>query len=197
MKANTSADTFFNKQAEYKDGLLILRQILLSTGLEESIKWGTPVYTYEGKNIVGIGAFKSYFGLWYFQGSFLKDEEKVLINAQAGKTKGLRQWRFNNAKEINKKLILTYTKEAIQNHKEGKQVKVERSVEFVLPHELQVEIDKSEKLKSSFYKLTKGRQKEYAEYIDSAKREATRLNRVQKIIPMIENGVGLNDHYKK
>jgi len=68
--------------------------------MTETIKWSAPVYTFEGKNLVGLGAFKSYVGLWFFQGSLLNDKKKKLINAQEGKIKALRQWRFNSVKEI-------------------------------------------------------------------------------------------------
>jgi uncharacterized protein YdeI (YjbR/CyaY-like superfamily) len=68
--------------------------------MTETVKWGVPVYTIEGKNIVGIAGFKAYVGLWFFQGAMLKDKKKKLINAQDGKTKALRQCRLNSVKEI-------------------------------------------------------------------------------------------------
>ena len=76
-------------------------------GLEETVKWGGPVYVADGKNIVGLGAFKSYFALWFFQGALLADQEKVLVNAQEGRTKALRQWRFENKREIKTRLDQT------------------------------------------------------------------------------------------
>ena len=60
-----------------KEILIVLREIIRSTELIETLKWGGPVYTLGGKNVVGIGSFKSYVGLWFFQGAFLKDEEKL------------------------------------------------------------------------------------------------------------------------
>jgi uncharacterized protein YdeI (YjbR/CyaY-like superfamily) len=86
--------------------LIVMREILCSTELKETIKWGTPVYTINDKNIVGLGSFKSYVGLWFYQGVFLKDEAGVLINATEGITKAMRQWRFNSVEEIDDRLIL-------------------------------------------------------------------------------------------
>ena len=65
----------------WKDGLTLLREILLDTELVEELKWGTPHYTIDSKIVVGIAGFKQYFGLWFHNGVFLKDESKVLINA--------------------------------------------------------------------------------------------------------------------
>ena len=76
---NNNFEGFIAKQDQWKSTLIELRKIILSTGLEETIKWGTPVYTYSSKNIVGIGSFKSYAGLWFFQGALLKDEMIKLV----------------------------------------------------------------------------------------------------------------------
>lgn len=81
-----------------------------------------PCYTYNGQNVVGIGGFKSYLGLWFFQGALLKDKKHVLINAQEGTTKALRQWRTQSAKEIKPAAIKTYVREAIQLVKDGEKI---------------------------------------------------------------------------
>ncbi len=91
-----------------------LKDIILETDLIETTKWGSPVFTLNGKNIVGLAGFKSFFALWFFKGAQLKDEKKVLINAQEGKTKLMRQWRFTTQEQIDKDLILKYVLEAIE-----------------------------------------------------------------------------------
>lgn len=195
MKRYKTADDFFADQPQWEKELAELRSIVGETELKETVKWGFPVYTLGGKNVVGIGSFKSYFGIWFFQGAFLKDKAGVLVNAQQGRTKGMRQWRMNSGKEIKKKLILEYVAEAIDNQRAGKQIKPERK-SLVIPPELKTALTSDRGLKSSFESLTKGRQREYADYISEAKREATKLSRLEKITPMIKSGQGLNDKYK-
>jgi uncharacterized protein YdeI (YjbR/CyaY-like superfamily) len=95
LKRYKTPEEYIANNKDWQKSLILLRDILLSTQMTETIKWGVPVYTFEGKNIVGTTAFKSYVGLWFFQGALLKDKKKKLINAQTGKTKALRQWRFN------------------------------------------------------------------------------------------------------
>jgi len=94
MKRAKSVDEYVRDTAEWHDEIDTLRKILQSTTLIEEVKWGAPCYTHSSKNVVGLSAFKSYFGLWFHQGALLKDDQKVLLNAQEGRTKALRQWRI-------------------------------------------------------------------------------------------------------
>ena len=190
-----TVDQFIEKKSEWKAALSKLRKILKETELEESIKWGSPVYSFGTKNVVGLGAFKSYVGLWFFQGVFLKDEANVLENAQEGKTKALRQWRFASADEIDVDLVKAYVLEAIENQKAGKELKPQKK-KLEIPMELSALFTQDKELRSAFNSLTPGKQREYADHIGSAKQEKTRLSRLEKAIPMIKDGVGLHDKYK-
>ena len=145
--------------------------------------------------MVGIGAFKSSVGLWFFQGLFLSDPEKKLVSAQK-KTRGLRQMRFYSIIEIDKKMVLRYIKEAIKNQKDGKEIKPVKKSSVHVPKELKHELQKSSKLKSDFDSLTPFKKREYCDYITGAKRGETKKNRLKKIIPMISKGLGLNDKYR-
>lgn len=185
----------WNKTNSWGDELELLREILAKTQLVPATKWGGEVYTFSGKNVVGIGGFKNYFTIWFFNGVFLKDPKNVLVNAQEGVTKALRQWRFDSKETIDEKLILHYIEEAIENEKLGKKlapVKKETIISDFFQNQLLADLE----LKKQFEKLTPGKQREYLEYIDSAKREETKLARMEKIKPMIVSGIGLNDKYK-
>lgn len=173
-----------------------LKGIIAKTPLVETIKWGTPVYTFNGKNVIGIMGFKQFFTLWFYKGVFLNDEAGVLINANEENTKSLRQWRFNSKDEINEKLLLQYIYEAIEVEKAGLEIKPEKKI-VPVPPALQQELDADAELAEAFSKLTPGKQKEYNEHIASAKQEKTQLARLEKIKPMILQGRGLNDKYKK
>ncbi len=196
MEMSKSVEEYFEKNPKWQKELERLRSILLQTEFIETLKWGIPTYTINKKNVVGLAAFKNYVGLWFFNGSFLKDDYQKLMNAQEGKTKGMRQWRFNSLEEIDERLILEYSYEAIQNQKDGKEIKVERNKPLVIPVELERVLSKNKELKLLFEGFTKSKQREFAEHIASAKREATKMSRLEKIIPMILSGVGLNDKYR-
>ncbi|NAS29780.1 hypothetical protein GTQ40_02245 [Flavobacteriaceae bacterium R38] len=196
MKSYATVDDFINAHSERKRELNILRNLLLETELEEAIKWGAPVYTINNKNVVGLGAFKTYVGLWFFQGALLKDKNNVLINAQDGKTVAMRQWRFESLDDIDKKLVNSYVLEAIDNQKQGKGIKPVKNKPLIIPGELAEVFDKNKDLKLSFEKFGLSKKREFAEYIATAKQERTKIKRLEKIIPMIENGIGLNDKYR-
>lgn len=196
MKGYKTVDEFIENENRWQTELIALRKIINQTELVETVKWGAPVYTVNGKNVIGIGAFKSYFGIWFFQGVFLEDKAGKLINAQSDRTKGLRQWRFNSGDKIDKTLLLQYLEEAIENQKQGKQIKPAKKKPVKLPPELNDKFKEDSNLKKSFAKFTPGKQREFAEYISEAKRKDTKQKRLAKIIPLILAKVGLNDKYK-
>ena len=180
----------------WQEEIQTLRSIIAKSGLEEKIKWGTKVYTHKGKNIVAALGFKNYFSIWFYNGVFLSDPYRKLVNAQEGVTKALRHWRFESAEEIDEEKILEYIREAIRNEDAGKVWKPEKSGELVIPDFFQQRLDADKNLKAAFEKLTLFKQKEYVEFLDTAKREATQLSRMEKIVPMILEGIGLNDKYR-
>ena len=194
---NTKIDDYITSQDKWQKELKAIRSVLLELPLKEDIKWGIPAYIYKKKNIMGLSAFKNYCGIWFHHGCFLKDEANVLLNAQEGKTKALRQWRFTSVSELNEPLILSYINEAIENQKQGLEIKPEhKKKEVLIPELLQEQLRKQPNLNESFKTLTPFKQREFCEYIATAKRDATKQSRLEKITPMILNGVGLNDKYK-
>ena len=196
MQRAKSVDDYIAGASNWQDELIRLREILCSTALTEELKWGAPCYTWKGKNVVGIGAFKSYFGLWFHQGALLKDERNVLINAQEGKTRALRQWRMTSASEIRPQAIKRYVKEAIGHVDAGHEIKARRARTVEVPDDLAKAMRKRKGATAAFRELTPGRQREYAEYVASAKRITTRQSRINKVLPMIAAGIGLNDRYR-
>lgn len=194
---NSKVTKYIEDKDQWTQELNLLRSVLSKLPFEETIKWGAPVYVYKGKNILGVSAFKNYVGIWFFQGHFLKDEAKLLMNAQEGKTKAMRQWRFDSLEQIDTDLVKTYALEAIDNSEKGLEIKPQRNKKpLVIPSELEVKLNEDEKLKAKFNEFSLSKQREFAEHIASAKREATKLSRLEKIIPMILNGIGLHDKYK-
>lgn len=196
MSRHNTAAQYFAAAKGWGAELAELRKILCSTELEETVKWGSPVYVVDGANVVGIGGFKSYFGLWFYQGALLEDKKKVLINAQVGKTKAMRQMRFTDASQIKPRVIKRYLKQAIELAKRGEAIQPNRNKPLVVPEQLKQAFKTYRKAKASFAKMTLGKRREYADYISEAKREETKQRRIEKILPMIEDGVGLNDRYR-
>ncbi|MBY5959969.1 YdeI/OmpD-associated family protein [Membranicola marinus] len=192
-----TVEAYIESNKQWADALIQLRKMCLNSGMNEAIKWGAPIYTWQGKNIVGVMAFKSYVGLWFHQGVFLKDPYHMLQQSSES-TKGLRKMMFYSLQEFEEKKmhIPSYINEAVQNQKAGKEIPVKRSGKLEVPIELQHALDNNELLKSSFFRFTPGKQREFAEYIRSAKQNKTKERRITKISGLILSGKGLNDQYK-
>lgn len=171
-----------------------LKSIIAKTPLVETTKWGGIVFTYNNKNLLGIGGFKSYVGIWFFNGVFLTDEAKVLVSGNET-TKALRQWRFQSITEINEKLVLSYINEAISLEEKGIFHKAEKSP-LVMSAYFQEFLQSNPKIQQNFDVLTLTKKKEFVEYIDTAKQEKTKISRLEKITPMLLAGIGLNDKYR-
>jgi uncharacterized protein YdeI (YjbR/CyaY-like superfamily) len=195
-EATAKLEAFYAKDGPFKEGIAKLRELALQTELEETLKWGAPVYTFNNKNVLGITAFKSHFGLWFYNGCYLKDPWKVLENAQEGKTKAMRHWKFQSVEEIPTQKVLVYMKEAVENQKKGLEWIPERTKKTIISPELKVAFQKNAKLAAMFKTLAPYKQREYCEYIDTAKQEKTKQTRLEKIIPMILKGYGFNDKYR-
>lgn len=197
MKKVYSVEEYIENNSHYAEELNILRNLINTTALEETIKWSMPTYCLQGKNVLGIGAFKNHFCLWFHQGVFLNDKENLLINAQENKTKALRQMRFTSKADIKNSVVLAYITEAINNQQLGKEIKPKRNATKVeIPTELDDKLKTDAQLNTAFKNLTPGKQREYCQYIREAKRDATKESRLLKITPMILKGAGLNDKYK-
>ncbi len=196
MKRYKTVDDYVASRQLWQDEIKRLREILLSTDLTEDVKWGGPCYTYDGKNVVGLAGFKSYFGLWFHQGALLNDKNRVLINAQEGTTKALRQWRMHSARDIKPAAIKSYVSEAISLVKFGKKIGPQKKKPLVVPPELKQALAKNAAARNEFANLRLGLQREFTDHIASAKRNETKQKRIEKILPMIAAGKGLNDQYR-
>lgn len=199
MERSEKVERYYAEEHHFSSGIDRLRDLALKTGLEETFKWMFPTYTLNGKNVLSICKFKKHFGIWFFHGVFLKDEKQVLENAQEGKTKAMRHWKFYSISEIDETAILAYMEEAIENQKEGRVLVPTKSkaTKKRVPKLLKDALAKNAKASSAFKKLSLYNQNEYGAYIDTAKQEKTKISRLEKILPMIEDGKGLNDLYRK
>jgi len=191
---NTKVEAFIAQVKNWREELQVLRSIILQSDLEEELKWGSPCYMLDKKNVIIIHGFKEYFAVMFFQGAIMKDSENLLVkpgeNTQAG-----RQMRFKSMQEMVDKatIIKTYVKEAIELEKNGVKVTFKNPSEFHIPIEFKKHLEKNGALKTAFDKLTPGRQKAYCMYFADSKQSQTRENRIEKFIPRILSGKGMLD----
>ncbi|WP_449398046.1 YdeI/OmpD-associated family protein [Chryseobacterium wanjuense] len=191
---NPKVDFFFDQAQQWQKEFEKLRSIALDTALEEELKWGCPCYTYQGKNIFLIHGFKEYCALLFFKGALMKDPENILIQ-QTENVQAARQIRFTDLKQIIdlEKVLKSYMFQAAEIEESGAKVKMKKTREFEIPDEFQKKLNENIELKEAFEALTPGRQRAYLLHFSSAKQSKTRESRIEKYIPEILNGKGLND----
>ncbi len=194
MDMNPKVDFYFTTNERWQKETGQLRTIVLDCGLTEVLKWGCPCYTHDNSNIVLIHVFKDYCALLFFKGALLNDPNGILVQ-QTKNVQAARQLRFTDVKEIVKlkNIIKAYVYGAIEVEKAGLQVKLKKTTEFTMPEEFQKKLNMMPSLKKAFAALTPGRQRGYLLHFAQARQAKTREARIEKYMPQILAGKGLDD----
>lgn len=191
---NPKVDWFFEKDTKWKKEYEKLRMITLDCCLTEKLKWGCPCYTYQNANVVLIHGFKEYCALLFHKGVLLKDTDNLLIQ-QTENVQAARQIRFTGLSDImeQESTLKSYIYQAIEVEKLGLKVPLKKTSAFTMPEEFQHALNNSPDLKAAFESLTPGRQRGYLLHFAQPKQSGTRVSRIEKYIPHILDGKGLND----
>ncbi len=191
---NPKVDWYFSKNDRWQQEIEAMRSIALDCGLTEELKWGCPSYSFQKNNIVLIHVFKEYCAFLLFKGVLLKDPNGILIQ-QTENVQVARQIRFTNLQQIIEleSVLKAYIFEAIEVEKAGLKVELKKTAEFTIPEEFQTKLDEFPALETAFKALTPGRQRAYLLHFSQAKQSKTRQSRIEKYIPKILEGKGLDD----
>lgn len=191
---NPNVDFYFEKASRWKAEIEKLRMLALGCGLTEELKWGCPCYTSEGRNIVLIHIFKEYCALLFFKGALLKDSKGLLIQ-QTERVQAARQMRFTGLQQVTRQEpgIKACIRDAIRVEQAGLKVPLKKTPAFPVPDEFKQMLEQMPALKTAFEALTPGRQRGYLLYFAAAKQTKTRQARIEKYLPHIFDGKGLND----
>jgi uncharacterized protein YdeI (YjbR/CyaY-like superfamily) len=191
---NPKVDFFFDKAEKWQEEFRKLRTVVLECEITEELKWGVPCYTFQKRNIVLIHGFKEYCAILFVKGALLKDVNGILIQ-QTENVQAARQIRFTSVREIVElePFLKAYIYEAIEVEKAGLTVDYKKAAEFSMPEELINKLEEVPGLQDAFDALTPGRQRAYILYFSAPKQSKTRESRIEKCVPQILDGKGLND----
>ncbi len=189
-----AVERYLSRATQWQEEMIMLREICLDCDLTEEFKWMHPCYTLQGKNVVLIHGFKEYCALLFHKGVLLKDPNGILIQ-QTENVQSARQIRFSTLQEIvdSSSIIQSYILEAIEVEKAGLEVTMKKTSEFEMPDEFRELLASDPELATAFDALTPGRQRGYLLHFSQAKQSKTRVSRMEKCIPKIMDGKGLND----
>ena len=191
---NPKVDAYLAKAKKWRKEFEKLRTVLLGCDLTEELKWGKPCYMFEKSNVAILQGFKDTCALMFFKGALLKDT-KGILERPGENSQAARRIPFTSVEQIARleSVLRAYIKEAIKAEKAGLEVKLKNIAEHEVPEEFQNKLKQNAALKSAFRALTPGRQRAYLMYFSSAKQSKTRESRMEKCMPKILQGKGLND----
>lgn len=185
-------EEFVSRAKAWRGEMQKLRTILSNCGLEEELKWGKPCFMFEGKNVAIIQPFKEHCSLMFFKGALLEDSHG-LLRSQGENTQSAMRLEFTSEAQVKKAMVESYVKDAIAAEKQGLKVDFKAKRELELPQELTQMLEKNSRLAKAFEALTPGRKRAYVLHFNGAKQSRTRSARIEKVVPMILAGKGMND----
>lgn len=172
--------------------LMALRALVRATGLVEALKWGSPTYSLDDKNLVMILSFRESCALSFLQGAALSDPNGILESAGPN-SRYARLFRVKKADDVERHetSLRALLDQAIAFSRAGG--KVDPAPVKDLPEELSAILAEDPVLAAAFEALTPGRKRSYALHVGGAKQAATRARRAEACIPAILAGRGFNE----
>ncbi len=192
MTKNPKVNRLFSNAKDWVGEANLLREILLECNLTEEIKWRSPCYTYNGKNICIIQRMGSFLSLMFFKCVLLKDPDDLLepqgIHSRAGYL-----ICFTKVEDVltAENCIKAYVQEAIEIEQADLKVEIESDNKY--PEELSDTFHADPDYRTAFNKLSPGRQRGYIMHFSDAKRSKTRTARIERCRQKILDGKGLRE----
>jgi uncharacterized protein YdeI (YjbR/CyaY-like superfamily) len=176
----------------WTDALSALRGLLLESELVEQMKWGSPCYTLDGKNVVMLASFNEFCSLSFFKGAALGDED--LLVKPGPNSRYARRVEFTSLEDVVERRsdLLRILEAAIEFERSGEEFEPDDALE-PMPVELEERLAVDEDLRLAFESLTPGRQRSHILYVSGAKKAQTRVNRAERCVPKILAGKGYNE----
>lgn len=193
VKTDPAVDAIFAKATTWKPEMAELRRILLDCPVTEELKWRQPCYTAHGGNIAIIGQYKDACVLSFLKGVLLSDPEG-LLQPPGVNSRSARVARFTDCDQIRaaEAVLRDYVLEAVENQKAGKTVEFPKD-DLDYPDELTEELEADDDFRAAFGALTPGRRRSWVLHFSQPKQSKTRVSRIEKALPKIFDGKGLND----
>lgn len=156
---------------------------------EEMLKWGHPSFEYKGI-LCGMAAFKNYCALVFWKGALMQESAALL--QQVGQTDMGRLDKITSLQELpSDKILKAYIKEAVRLNDEGIKMPVAKKVvkkELAVPEDLLKALKKNKAALAVFDKFSPTNKREYVEWIEGAKTQATRDKRVVTAVEWMAEG---------
>jgi uncharacterized protein YdeI (YjbR/CyaY-like superfamily) len=183
-------DAYIAKSAEFARPILTRIRKLVHAAcpdVTETIKWNSPFYEHRGI-LVCTPAFKQHCALIFWKG-------KLILGKEKGKFR-----RLTSLADLpGGKILLGYLKQAVELNEAGvkpPRPKPETGRKTVVPDYFLAALQKNKKALATFENFSASGRREYVGWITEAKREETRIKRLQTAVQWLAAGKSRNWKYQ-
>lgn len=196
-----AVDSYIQNAAPFAKPILeYLRSVVFKAvpDITETIKWGMPFYEFHG-NLCSMAAFKNHCAFTFWKAKLLKDDAHILQVTERdgmgniGKIKSLEDLP-------SEEILIKYLHEAVQLNLKG--IKKSNDLppekkELILHDDFEKKLVKNKSAFDAFNAMSYSHKKEYVEWINEAKRDTTRMNRIEKALLQLAEGKSKEWKYKR
>jgi uncharacterized protein YdeI (YjbR/CyaY-like superfamily) len=195
MSRDPRIDAYIEKQADFARPILEHIRATMHAAcphIEEGIKWGMPAYSYKGKPLAGMAAFKAHATLGFWQRSGERGE-----NSKAGAMGDF--GRLSTLADLPDDATLTgLIHQAMALIEAGAKTVRNKTVKPPLetPEDLAAALATDPGAQATYDNFPPGCRREYLEWIVGAKRPETRAKRIAQAVEQMAGGKKLNWKYE-
>ena len=196
MKTDARIDAYIDRQAEFAKPILrYLRDVMHAAcpDGEESIKWSSPHFLYKGEMLAGMAAFKQHATFGFWRGSLVvgKDKEQMSGMGQFGRLTSVDDLPPRKELEALIRKAMKLTEEGVKPPRDK-----HKKAPFTVPQDLRAALDANSKAAATFDAFPPSCQREYVEWVTEAKRDETRVKRLNQAVEWMAEGKRRNWKYE-
>lgn len=187
MPSDPRIDAYIDRQAEFARPILIWLRARVHAAcpdVEEGIKWGMPAFSYRGRPLASMAAFKAHasFGFWYREQMATGKEGEAM--GQFGRIESLADLPGEASVEAQVREAMALTDSGEIPKRAAKPPKPEAEV----PEALAEALARDPAAAAVFDAFPPSARRDYCEWIAGAKQEGTRDKRLAEAMTWIRDG---------
>jgi uncharacterized protein YdeI (YjbR/CyaY-like superfamily) len=191
-------DAYIDKAGDFARPVLRhFRELVHATidGAGETVKWGMPHFTHNGKNIAGMAAFKAHCAVMIHGAGRQGEAAENGGMGSYGKIASLEELPDDN--ELATKLIEARERIDTAGSAVKRPPKREPKAELPVPQDFAAALRENPKAQATFEGFPPSQRREYVEWVSEAKQDATRAKRLATSIEWLAEGKRRNWKYER
>ena len=202
MKMDSRVDAYIAKSADFARPILAHFRAVVEEACPdavETIKWGTPSFTYCGSALCSMAAFRQHCSVGFWRANLLTLNGKPLGIGADGQLSHITAIKDLPSRSTLIRLVKQAAKLNADGVKESVMSGRSRTPREAppVPPDLKRALATHQKAREAFQTFPPSHQREYVDWITAAKREETRAQRVATTLEWLSEGKPRNWKYMK